>query len=131
MGIETAIIVATVVAAGSKVVGGIEANKAAREKAKLINKETLEAFDQKENEVTDFLGTQQAAFAKSGVNLAQSASATDILQETRAEGERQKLAIIRQGKAEASQAKSQGRQALISGIGGAAQSVAGGIAQFG
>ncbi len=68
MGIETVLIVGAVAALASGVAGGVEANKAAKDQAKAIGAEATEAVRVKEKEVTSFMGTQTAGFAKSGIN---------------------------------------------------------------
>lgn len=117
--------VAVGVAAAASVAGAVESKKQADKKEKLIKAETGELVSLKENEIQDVQAAQTTAFANSGVLL--EGTPLEVLESTRQEGERQKDAIRRTGKAQGDLANSQGRQAFISGIGNAAGAVAGGV----
>lgn len=114
---------AAVVSAGVGVAGAIESRKAAKRKGKLAAEETRELLRLKENEIQSFESDQTAAFAKSGVLL--EGTPLEVLAATREEGNRQKEQILLTGKAQQDLAKSQGRSAILQGIGSVAQGAAG------
>lgn len=130
MGVEVAI-AGLALGAISGVKSGIDARRESKTQAQAIMEETQTAMDLKEGEVTRFMGDQQVAFTKSGVDLSQSGTAMDILESTRAEGDRQIAEIKKQGQAQASSVKRRGRQALFGSVAGAvSNSLVGGFNLF-
>lgn len=119
MGIETAIIASAVVGGGASILGGVSANNQAKKQAKLIQTQTEENATEELFQGKRFMEAQKVAFAKSGVKL--KGSPLLVMQETIDRSEANADRIRRAGYAEASLMKQQGRQALFSGVLGAAQ----------
>lgn len=138
MGIETALIAATVVSAGASIMGGISARSSANREAKALNEQAALAQNEataeaqrRATEVRQFQRRQKLAFLKNGVTL--EGSPLLILDETLTAGQEEVDAIMRRGTAQAKYyresaaiTKNKGRAALIGGIGGAASSFIGG-----
>lgn len=134
MGLETALIAATVVSVGSSIAGGISANNAAKREAALEEEQGRIAQDEanveagrRADEVRKFRARQKMGFLKSGVTL--EGSPLLVLEETLNEGQKEVDAIVRSGDAKrrfanesASITRSKGRAAMISGFGNAASS---------
>lgn len=135
MGVETALIAATVVSATASVASGIAQQSAANREAKALNAMASTAQDEataeaqrRATDVRQFQRKQKLAFLKNGVTL--EGSPLLILDETLQLGQEEVDAIMKRGTAEAKYyresaaiKKNQGRAALIGGIGGAASSV--------
>ncbi len=138
MGVETALLAAVVVGAGSSIAGGISADKASKKEANALNDQGALAQSEAEaearrraTEVRQFQRRQKLAFLKNGVTL--EGSPLLVLDETIATGQEEVDAIMRRGTAQAKYyresaaiTRSKGRAALIGGIGGAASTVIGG-----
>lgn len=128
MGIETALILATVAAVGGKVAGGMAANSAAKTEAGLMDQQAAlgreESITSAENLARDrrqFLNAQKLAFLKNGVSL--EGSPLLVLEDTRAYAQREVDATIKRGqaqynltRAQAQLTRNKGRAALIGGI---------------
>lgn len=126
--LATIAVIGTAVSAGSSVMGGIEANKAAKAEANLQREQgdiaAREAQFNAENEAfsqTQSVQRQRLAFLSNGVSL--EGSPLDVLAQSKKYGQSQVDAILRQGSAQKSLAyqsanitRNKGRAALTSGI---------------
>lgn len=129
-------IAATVASAGASIIGGIQANNAAKreasalqEQGRLAQEESLREAQLHADDVRRFHRSQSVAFTKNGVSLA--GSPLLVLDETVSRGQEEVDSIVKSGNAQqnlynqnAQQAKNKGRAALISGFASAAGSVA-------
>lgn len=129
MGLETALLVATVASAGSSVVSGIQQNNEAKKQAKL----TLQKADAEANEELAqgqrYRNKQAVAYLKSGVAIDQG-SPLLAMQATLDTAATNAKNIRDTGWAQAKSLKKQGRNALIGGIMGGVGAVAGGATQY-
>ena len=126
--ITTTAIVATTVAVGGKIAGGISAQKSAKTEANLLRDQGIlaqqEAYataQQKADEVRRFAKTQKLAFLKNGVTLQGTPSM--VISETVNQGQDEVNAIVKKGIAEnrlaikqAELVRNKGRAAMFSGI---------------
>lgn len=117
-----------IISGGSSILGGIQANKAAKQEAALQRQQGEIAYQEAQinanNEAfnqTQAVQRQRLAFLSSGVSLEGSPLA--VLQQSREYGQSQVDAILRQGAntkiladAQANITKNKGRAALISGV---------------
>lgn len=136
MGIETALIIAATVAAGSQIAGGFAANKAAKseanlqqDQARLAQTEAMEEADRVAGERRKQLNATKLAFLKSGVTL--EGSPLLVLEDDKNYYQKEVDAIVRRGNAEynlgmssAQITRNKGRSAILQGFGGAAGTVA-------
>lgn len=134
-GLRGLIAIATLVSAGAQISGGIAGRNAARVEARaqeeegaLLLLEANEEADRVNTQNIKFRKRQKLAFLKSGVVLA--GSPLLILEETRREGAKEVEAIKKRGQAQfrlsnqrAEISRLSGRASLISGIGGAFNTV--------
>lgn len=146
MGIETALIAATVVSAGASIAGGIQANREAKAQSKFAKQqaglaeqaaaqariEAQEKMAESERQTQKLRSRQLVGFLKSGVLL--EGTPLDVFEETELLGRQDVAALERQGNAQATQFQQQafgyrrqgsaalqtGRARLVSGIGSAA-----------
>lgn len=118
MGIETAIMGAAVIGGGASILGGIKANNASKDQANIIRQQATEDANEELFQGTRFRETQRVEFAKSGVKLA--GSPLLVLQETTDRTKKNADNILRSGYNQASEVRKSGRQALFSGVAGAA-----------
>jgi len=130
-------ITTSLLAAGGSVIGGIQANKAAKEEASLQEEQARIASEEakaeaqrRANEVRKFSRRQSLAFLKSGVTL--EGSPLLILDETLREGQKEVKSVVERGDAQANLfnrraaiTRNQGRASLIGGVLGAAGSLSG------
>ena len=143
MALQAAIIAFTLISATSKIVKGIQENKAAKAEALLIEEQGAlqqqEAVTEAQRQATEsrkFRKKQKVAFLKNGITLA--GSPLLVIEETRRESQEEVNATVRRGNAQASLAfqqaamtRNSGRAALLGGIFGAAGTVVAGAAVFG
>lgn len=140
--VSTGLLVAAAVGAGASALGGIQAKREADKQARLANEQaaaraaetervTKRQAELEQRNIDQTIDRQKLAYLKSGVTL--EGSPLLKLEETRrlgAEnideinkaGEAQASAQVAEGRVQAQQLKASGRQALISGITGAARS---------
>lgn len=137
-----ALAAATLVSVGSSIAGGISAQSAANQNAKIQEQQggvalaeakanaTNEAYNQNQ-----FLGKQRLAFLANGVSL--EGSPALVQAQTQKYGQQQVQSILNEGQAKYNLAqenaqviKNQGRAALIAGLGQAASSAASGAYQL-
>jgi len=150
MGIETALLIGTLVSAAGAVVGGIQARGAAEQQAsdtraeatRQANLRQQEREQQARAEARENIALekrQKLSFLKSGVSL--EGSPLLLLAETRRKGTENVAAILKTGQTEATsllragtfqsnQLKSRGRQALIGGLTKGVGTAAGGFSGF-
>lgn len=126
--ITATFLIATAVSAGSSIMGGISANKAAKQEAGFLQEQGRIAQQEADREaalhaedVRKFQRNQAVAFTKNGVSLA--GSPLLVLDETTSKGQEEVDSIVRSGAAERTlynqrgvMAKNQGRAALIGGF---------------
>ena len=111
------------VSAGLSIAGGISAKKEAEKQANVAIQESAERGDVRADEVRKQLARNTTLFAKSGVSL--EGSPLFALETDTATGVKDVQSILRGGQAQASSLRSQGRQALLGGVTGAARAAAG------
>lgn len=111
------------VGAGLKIAGGIQAKNEADKQADAVMRQTAEQADIRADEVRKQLARNNTLFAKSGVSL--EGSPLFSLEQDTETGVRDVGAIMETGRAKASSLRSQGRQALFSGLASGAMSGAG------
>lgn len=115
MGLATAL---TGLAAGAQLLGGLSARQESKRQARVAQIEAEEKARERKRESERLKKRQLVGFLKSGVTL--EGTPELLLRETEELGREDVAAIRRTGRAQAQGARAQGRQALISGIGGAA-----------
>lgn len=134
-----ALAAATAFSAVSSIAGGISANSASNQEAKLQEAQGAEALSEAKVNATNeaynqnqAVGKQQLAFLANGVTL--EGSPSDVVKSSRAYGQTQVNSILNQGTAQynlaqqqATITKNQGRAALIAGFGQAAGTAATGV----
>lgn len=139
----TAAIILGTTSMGASVYSGYQQNKAAKAEAAALNDqanlaqaEASRSADIAQQENDRLRRSQKLAFIKSGVSL--EGSPLLLLEQTRQFGKEQVQSILSRGQAQAgvlstqaSQAKNQGRAALVGGIGSAAQAGLNTFAQIG
>lgn len=132
-------LISTAISAASSIMGGLSANRAAKQEAGLMEEQGGLAQEEADREaalhardVKRFRSQQAVAFTKNGVSLA--GSPLLVLEDTRATGQEEVDSIVKSGAAErtlynqrATITRGQGRAALIGGIGQGFSTVAGGV----
>lgn len=121
--LSSMLIAATALQAVGSIYGGIQANKAAKEQARIAQEDARAAADARGKQITKLKAEQQAQFAASGVTL--DGTPLMVLDETQREGDAEVNDILRQGRNNAKVIRTQGRNALTSGILSAATTTAG------
>lgn len=129
MGLETALIAATALSVGSNVFSGIQANKEAKKQAQLTQQQADLSAAEELKQGKRYRNRQAVAYLKSGVAIDQG-SPLLAMQETLDTAATNARNIRDTGAAQASIIKKQGRNALISGLIGGTQSIAGGYTQY-
>lgn len=125
MGIETALLVGTLISAGTSIVGGIQQKNAADAQADEASRAAEEQMRTEARENIALEKRQKLAFLKSGVSLTGTPLA--VLAETHRIGNQNIEEIGRAGSAKAASYKASGRSAMIQGIGQGIGTLAGGI----
>lgn len=136
MGVETAIFATMALAgAATQIMGGMQANKAASQEAKLMTQqaelaqqESLREAEIKARDVRSFKERQSVIYAGQGITL--EGTPLLVMEETARRGQEEVDAIVRAGKAQsglirarAQQTRRSGRNALFGSIGQAVGSV--------
>lgn len=129
MGLETALIAATVISAGSSIYSGIQQNKEAKKQARLAQEQANATAAEEEKQGKRYRNRQVVAYLKSGVAV-DTGSPLLAMQETLDTAATNARNIRATGAAQASTLKKQGRNALISGLIEGTGSVAGGFSQY-
>lgn len=129
MGLETALIAATVISAGSSIYSGIQQNKEAKKQARLAQEQADLTAQQEEANAKRYRNRQVVAYLKSGVAV-DTGSPLLAMQETLDTAATNARNIRATGAAQASILKKQGRNALVSGLIEGTSSVAGGFSQY-
>lgn len=129
MGLETALIAATVISAGSSIYSGIQQNKEAKKQARLAQQQADISAAEEEKQGARYRNRQAVAYLKSGVAIDQG-SPLLAMQETLDTAATNARNIRSTGAAQASILKKQGRNALVSGLIEGTSSVAGGFSQY-
>lgn len=129
MGLETALIAATVISAGSSIYSGIQQNKEAKKQARLAQEQADATAQQEEANAKRYRNRQVVAYLKSGVAV-DTGSPLLAMQETLDTAATNARNIRATGAAQASILKKQGRNALVSGLIEGTGSLAGGFSQY-
>ncbi len=136
MSLEAALVAFTAISAGSKILQGVQQNRAAKAEAELLEEqgriESQEAQREAQRVADDrrkFRKKQTLAFLKNGVTLA--GSPLLVIEETIQKSQEEVNAIVKQGRArtllrfqQAALQRAQGRAALLGGFLGAGTSIA-------
>ena len=128
MGIETAIIAAAVLSAGTAVYGGIQQKKESKKQAALMEEDAARRAEEETRLSKEHRQKQKVAFLKSGVRL--SGSPLLVMQETLERGAGSAEAIRTTGGAQASLTRKRGQAALIGGFGSAGGAALRGISAY-
>ena len=129
MGLETALIAATVVSAGSSIYSGIQQNKMAKKQAALAQQQADLQAQEELKQGQRYRNKQAVAYLKSGVAI-DTGSPLLAMQETLDTAATNARNIRATGAAQASILKKQGRNALVSGLIEGTSSIAGGYSQY-
>lgn len=129
MGLETALIAATAISAGSQIFSGIQQNKEAKKQAALAQEAANRQAAEEEAQAKRYRNRQVVAYLKSGVSV-DTGSPLLAMQETLDTAATNAANIRATGAANASILKRQGRNALVSGIISGTGSLAGGYSNY-
>lgn len=129
MGLETALIAATVISAGSSIYSGIQQNKEAKKQARLAQEQADLSAAEEEKAGARYRNRQAVAYLKSGVAIDQG-SPLLAMQETLDTAATNARNIRATGAAQSSILKKQGRNALVGGLISGTSSIAGGFTQY-
>jgi hypothetical protein len=127
MGIETALIAATLVSAGASVVQGSQQRKEAKRQAALAEENAAVAAEAERESANTALRQQKMSFLKSGVTLA--GSPLLLMQETFERGERNARNQVRTGAAQSQTLRAQGSAAFMQGVSSGFKSVGSAVLQ--
>ncbi|CAB4136933.1 hypothetical protein UFOVP315_6 [uncultured Caudovirales phage] len=129
MGLETALIAATAISAGSSALGGMAQNREAKKQARLTQQQAEANAQEELKQAKDYRSRQAVSYLKSGVAL-DIGSPLLAMQETLDTAATNARNIRASGAAQANLFKKQGRNALVSGFMNAAGTAAGGFTQY-
>lgn len=123
--LSTMLLAATAVQAVGGILGGMQANKVAKENARIEMENAKAEAKQKAKEVERLRSLQQAQYGASGVTL--DGTPLMVLDETQKEGDAEVNDILRRGSNNAKVLRMEGRNAFTSGLFKAAGTVGGNI----
>jgi len=129
MGLETALIGATILSAGSSIYGGIQQQKEAKRQAALTMQQANAEAAEELKQGARYRNKQAVAYLKSGVAI-DTGSPLLAMQETLDTAATNARNIRDTGWARATALKKAGRNALTSGLLEGTQSLAGGYSQY-
>lgn len=120
MGIETALMISAGIGAVSSIAGGMSQNREAKKQAALVEEQGLIDAQQEVDNANRSARVQKMQFIKSGVLL--SGTPLQVMAETYDRGNKNAQNVLKTSGARASSLRKAGKNAMFSGIAGAAQS---------